>query len=108
MRADRLSRHLYDLEAIMDTSHGKEALADKELYMDIINHRQHLTKVSGIDYENHKPGKINLIPPTESIKAWEQDYKNMQESMIYGDSLPFDQLLERMKELMDRINGLDF
>ena len=108
MRADRLSRHLYDLEAIMDTSHGKEALADKELYMDIINHRQHLTKVSGIDYENHKPGKINLIPPTESIKEWERDYKNMQESMIYGDSLPFDQLLERMKELMDRINRLDF
>lgn len=41
MRAERLSRHLYDVEAIMDTDHGKEALDDEELYMDIIHHRKH-------------------------------------------------------------------
>lgn len=108
MRAERLSRHLYDVEAMMDTKHGTEALADQQLYTDIIYHRKHLTKVSGIDYKNHMPGFINLIPPEQSIKEWESDYKSMQESMIYGDTLPFKELIGRMNELMGRINQLKF
>jgi hypothetical protein len=108
MRAERLSRHLYDVEAIMDTEHGKEALEDEELYMDIIHHRKHLTKISGIDYKKHLPGTINLVPPDASIKQWKDDYRDMRESMIYGDSVSFDKLIERMKELMERINQLDF
>jgi len=107
MRAERLSRHLYDVEAIMDTEHGKEALEDEELYMDIINHRKHQTKINGIDYEKHLPGTINLVPPDASIKQWQDDYREMQESMIHGDSVSFDTLIERMKELMERINQLE-
>ncbi len=108
MRADRLSRHLYDVEAIMDTKHGKEALEDEELYIDIINHRKHLTKISGIDYDKHLPGSVNLIPPEASIKQWKDDYKSMQESMIHGESLSFEKLIDRMSELMERINQLVF
>ena len=108
IRAERLSRHLYDVEAIMDTSHGEGALNDKELYMDIINHRKHLTKISGIDYKKHLPGTINLVPPNASIKLWQSDYRAMQESMIHGESVSFDTLIERMKELMDRINSIAF
>jgi len=108
MRAERLSRHLYDVEAIMDTDHGKDALDDEELYMDIIHHRKHLTKISGIDYKKHLPGTINLVPRDASIKQWQDDYRDMQESMIHGDSVSFDKLINRMKELMERINQLDF
>ncbi|MCH2451321.1 MAG: nucleotidyl transferase AbiEii/AbiGii toxin family protein [Gracilimonas sp.] len=108
MRAERLSRHLYDVEAIMDTEHGKEALEDEELYMDIIHHRKHLTKISGIDYKKHLPGTISLVPPDASIKQWKDDYREMQESMIHGDSVSFDKLIDRMKELMERINQLTF
>lgn len=106
MRAERLSRHLYDVEAIMDTDHGREALKDEELYLDIIHHRKHLTKISGIDYKKHMPGTIHLVPPEASIKQWQDDYKEMQESMIHGDSLTFEELISRMRELMDRINQL--
>ncbi|TVR19682.1 MAG: nucleotidyl transferase AbiEii/AbiGii toxin family protein [Balneolaceae bacterium] len=108
MRAERLSRHLYDIESLMDTNHGKEALEDEELYLDIIHHRKHLTKISGIDYKKHLPGTIHLIPPEASIKQWQDDYKVMQESMIHGDSLSFDELMDRMKVLMGRINQLEF
>lgn len=108
MRAERLSRHLYDLEAMMDTEHAGQALKDEELYMDIIYHRQHLTKISGIDYDKHLPGFINLIPSDASIKQWRDDYRAMQESMIHGDSVSFDKMISRMKELMERINQLDF
>ena len=108
IRVDRLSRHLYDLERLMDTRFAEEALSDKKLYLGIIEHRQHLTRVSGIDYENHKPGNINLIPPDAVIKQWESDYKKMQESMIYGEAPSFGKLMERMAELMRRINSVKF
>lgn len=108
MRAERLSRHLYDIEAIMDTDHGKEALSDEDLYIDIVNHRKHLTKIIGLDYEKHMPRFINLIPPDKSIKEWGNDYRSMQESMIYGESVSFKELIDRMSELMKRINQLEF
>lgn len=36
----RMSRHLYDLERLMDTEYGKAALADDALYNAIIEHRR--------------------------------------------------------------------
>lgn len=43
MRVERMSRHMYDLERLMDTEHGRDALKDPELYQAIIKHRE-LTK----------------------------------------------------------------
>ena len=39
-RSDRMSRHLYDLERLMDTAFAEAALSDMELYQEIITHRQ--------------------------------------------------------------------
>ncbi len=39
IRIDRLSRHLYDLEKLMDTEHGIEALKNTDLYNNIVAHR---------------------------------------------------------------------
>lgn len=35
-----MSRHLYDLEKLMDTQYGREALADRSLYDAIVEHRR--------------------------------------------------------------------
>jgi hypothetical protein len=106
IRVNRLSRHLYDLEKLMDTDHGKEALADDELYNSIIAHRKKFNIVRGIDYKNHKKDNVNFIPPEAIIKDWEKDYQTMQESMIYGETLSFDKLLKRLAELRSQIGGL--
>jgi hypothetical protein len=106
IRSERMSRHLYDLEKIMDTDHGREALKDIELYNSIINHRMIFTRMDGVDYSTHQPDKIDFIPPQTIIKEYEKDYTVMRESMIYGDSLPFDLLIERMIELRDRFRAL--
>lgn len=108
LRAERLSRHLYDIEKMMDSEHAKQALDDESLYRDIINHRRNLIGMRGINYDSHWPGSVNLIPPEATRKEWERDYREMRESMIYGDALPFDALLGRMKELTERINELKF
>lgn len=106
IKVARKSRHLYDLEKLMDTEYAVAALGNHELYQTILLHRAKLTPLRGIDYANHTPDKIKLIPPDSIIGAWEKDYKAMQESMLYHPSLPFEKLIERINELNTRINHL--
>jgi len=106
IRIDRLSRHLYDLEKIMDTPHGQEALHDHDLYQAVIEHRATFNTVRGISYRAHQPGQINFIPPPNIMLAWERDYAAMMESMIYGPKLSFDKLIERLKDLQGRFRKI--
>ena len=106
IRIDRLSRHLYDLVRLMDTEHGFAALKDKELYNNIIVHREKFNPLRGIDYGNHTPDKIKIIPPDTVIKEYESDYSEMTKFMIYGEALTFDRLVKRISELQNRINEI--
>lgn len=106
IRVERKSRHLYDLEKLMDTDFGKAALGNRELYQTIVEHRKVITPLRGINYDNHTPDKINPVPPDDIIGEWEKDYIAMQQSMFYNPSLPFDKLIARLHELKARINQL--
>lgn len=108
IRTDRLSRHFYDIEKMMDTPFAETALSDNDLYQTIVQHRKLLYSVSVVDYNLHQPQTIKLIPPERLLKAWESDYRELIENMIYGDKLPWGKLLDRIKELTERINKLDF
>ncbi len=105
IRVDRKSRHLYDLEKLMDTDYAKRALQDIQLQNTIINHRKRITPLRGIDYDNHVRGKFNILPPENVIEAWERDYKAMAESMFYNESLLFSDLIERISKLNKTINN---
>jgi len=107
IRINRLSRHLYDLEKIMDTEYGTAALKDKELFVSIVNHRKKFNAIRGLDYSNHIPGKIKIIPPNEIISDWEKDYTTMTENMIYGEALSFDALIKRIEILQKRVNEIN-
>jgi predicted nucleotidyltransferase component of viral defense system len=107
IKVDRRSRHLYDLEKLMDTEFADRALNDVRLYETIVEHRKRITPVRGIDYANHSPQSINIIPPDEIIGAWEKDYKVMSESMFFNDSLSFEKLIKRLNDLKSRINILN-
>jgi len=106
IKTERKSRHLYDLEKLMDTDFAHAALNNVELYKAIVEHRKYLTPIRGINYINHSPDKINPIPPDEIMSEWEKDYIAMQQSMLYNPSLSFDKLMARIKELKIRINNL--
>lgn len=105
IRIDRLSRHLYDLEKLMDTEHGIEALKNTVLYNNIVAHREKFNPLRGLDYDNHIPSKIKIIPPDEVVKDFERDYEAMTSFMIYGEPLKFDHLIKRLLQLQIRING---
>lgn len=106
IRVNRLSRHLYDLEKLMDTEHGIDALKNTALYNNIVAHREKFNPLRGLDYANHIPSKIKIIPPDGVIKDYERDYEAMTSFMIYGDSFKFENLIKRMLELQTRINRI--
>ena len=69
IRTDRLTRHLYDVEKLMDTSFGKAAFGDDNLFNTIVEHRKHVTPLRGLDYNNHTKGRLKIMPPKEIEKS---------------------------------------
>ncbi len=108
IRVDRLSRHLYDIYQLAKTEFATKALSDKSLYETIVNHRYSFTRVSGVDYNLHQPQFINPIPNETVLNAWKADYKLMQEQMIYVSSPPFEEIINGLISLKNKINTLDW
>lgn len=101
-KAERKSRHLYDLERMMDKSFVIGAIKDDDLWSTIHHHRDVFTHIHDVDYTPDIRDRIKLTPPAEHYQTWLNDYTNMQSSMIYGESLSFERLIERMIELEQR------
>ncbi len=105
-RSLRMTRHLYDLERLMDTEFGRKALSDIELYAKIVEHRRKFYHVGYADYDKNYPDKIDLIPPEICLPTWKSDYAEMQEHFVYGEKITFERLLERISELQGRFRSL--
>ncbi|WP_417197930.1 nucleotidyl transferase AbiEii/AbiGii toxin family protein [Bizionia sp.] len=108
IRVDRLSRHLYDLEKLMDSGHAEKALKEGKLFYHIAEHRSTFSPLRGIDYSNHIPSSINIVPPDSVIEDYANDYNVMKESMFTGESLSWDDILKRLIALQERIRALDW
>lgn len=108
IRLERLSRHLYDIEKLMQTSYAEIALGNSDLYNTIIAHRSKFTSIAGIDYTKHTPENIKFVPPNELLPLWEKDYQEMRVNMIYGEPLEFKILIQRLSELQKKINAIRF
>jgi predicted nucleotidyltransferase component of viral defense system len=105
MTADRKSRHLYDLEKMMDRKFAVKAVSDNSLWNNIHHHREVFTHVKDVDYTPDIRSRIRLIPPHPVIDEWKQDYETMRSTMIYGVSLPFDELIHRLDVLQKRFHN---
>ncbi len=108
IRTERMSRHIYDISQIMDTPIADRALKDVSLYTSVIEHRRRFIGLKGFDYSTLRPQSLRIVPPADVLELWKRDYEMMQESMIYGDSLPFDKLIEKIRDLNDRINSMQY
>ena len=106
IRSERMSRHYYDLVQMMGTPIAKEALSDRGLYDSVVEHRRTFVGLKGFDYDTLSPKRINIVPSSEVLSKWKTDYEVMQSTMIYGDSLPFDKLMDKLRELNERVNRI--
>lgn len=107
IRSGRMTRHLYDISRLIDTEYLEKAIENKELYNKIIDHRSKLTKISWVDYNTHNYKTLNFIPPAKIIDEYEKDYLAMKESMFYGKTESFDDLIIKLKKLNDRMNSIE-
>jgi hypothetical protein len=107
LRVERMSRHLFDLEKMMDTQIEIDAFADPALYRDIVEHRRHFIGLKNFNYDTLWPTTLSFLPPVEYEAAWEADYRSMQTNMIPGDSLPYAELIERLMELNKKFIALN-
>lgn len=107
-RSLRMSRHLYDLERIMDTDYGRAALADRALYDEIVVHRSIFNKVQSVDYSTHSPATINFMPPPAVMADWRKDYNSLVGNFLYhSDSrLSSGELMARLLELKARVRHM--
>ncbi len=94
------------LVRLMDTEHGIATLQDKELYNNIVAHREKFNPLRGLDYGRPTPDKIKIIPPDTVIKEYERDYSEMTKFMIYGEALKFEDFMKKIIELQNRINNM--
>ena len=103
-RSMRRSRYLYGLGKLMDTQYGREALADRSLYDAIVEHRRTYYALRYVNYDLHAPATIDFMIPDRAMEAWRTDYAEMRRFFIYGQSLEFDALMERINELQERVS----
>ena len=106
-RTRRMTRHFYDLEKLMRTEYAEMALNNAELYKEIVAHREKFYHVGYVDYANELPSAITILPPEEFRSYYESDYKEMQRSFIYADSLSFEELMMKINELQERFRAIE-
>ena len=105
-RTHRMTRHFYDLEKLMQTPYAEIALKDVTLYHEIVEHRRKFYHVGYVDYDKELPANIQIVPNKELMSAYETDYNEMKESFIYGKSLDFEELMDKLKILQERFRFL--
>jgi len=103
--ANRRSRHLYDLNRMMDKDFALAAIHDDALWESIRHHREMFTSICGVDYSSDIHNRICLVPPEKYRVDWQKDYQNMCDSMIYGSRPTFAELMDSMRELEQRFRS---
>lgn len=106
MRVERMSRHMYDIGQMLKTPIAERAIHDADLYRQVVEHRRTFIGCRGFDYDTLYPATLNIVPPTSIIDQWKSDYENMRLHMIYGESVPFDELVNNLKGLNGKIKEL--
>lgn len=108
VRTERMSRHLYDLERMLHTDIAERALQNEQLYRAVVEHRRKFVGLKGFDYDTLYPQSLSLEIPADVLPLWRKDYENMRQSMIYGPSVPFDEMMQEMRQLNERIRQLTY
>jgi len=101
---ERLSRHYYDLYCLYRHELGRKALKRGELLERVVQHKRLFFAQAWANYDTAKPGTFHLVPPVARIAALQKDYAAMQ-TMIFGESPKWDDIIRELKQLENLING---
>ena len=104
--AERLSRHWYDLARLAKHEVGRQALQDTALLHDVLHIKETFYRSGFSNYDRCATGGLRLVPDALLLDALQDDYQAMLAAqMFYGDILPFDEIVERLRVLEAAINN---
>ena len=103
IRVERMSRHIYDIGQMLKTPIVEKAIHNEQLYRQVVEHRRKFIGLRRFDYDTLYPDSLNIVPPETIIEQWKADYENMRLHMIYGESVSFEELINNLRDLNDRI-----
>ena len=101
------SRHYYDVAQLDIKGFSDSAIEQIELLPEVADHKNTYYRQAWAKYDlarNHKT--LELIPHINIISTIRTDYEEMQE-MIFGETPTFDDILERLQKLQQKINSLE-
>ena len=99
--------HLGINQVAIEKEYGREALADHTLYDAIVEHRRAYYALKYVNYELHAPATINFMIPEQAMESWKADYADMRRFFIYGQSLEFDAMMQKIAELQARVRSIE-
>ena len=103
--AERLSRHWYDLARLADHDVGRQAVPDTELLRDVLSIKETFYRSGHSHYDRCAAGGLRLVPEAALLGALRDDYQAMLAAqMFYGETLPFERIIERLAALEQQIN----
>ncbi len=89
----RYSRHYYDLYMMLHSPIKESAIADPELLKEVAEFKEKFYICNWTKYGECTFNDILLSPPDSIKKTLMTDYSSMQ-SMIYGQQIPFEEILQ--------------
>jgi len=98
----RISRHIYDIAQLYKSRLLDETLSDEELLLDVAKFSSIFFRAS-LDYDEVNFANFKLVPENEILEQLREDYIKMNE-MFYSDKImPFEEIIEILKEIDKKI-----
>ena len=104
--AERMSRHWSDLAAIMKTDTGERAITDRELCLQVVNHKDAFWRDGKARYDDCRNRKFRLVPTGKALAVLKSDYQSMLDvGMFFGAAASFDEVMKAVAAIEERLNS---
>ncbi len=75
-------------------------MKDQKLFREICTHRAVFTPVRGVNYEELQLKDLHILPDGVLQSQYKDDYQDMRENMIYGESPDFEELIGTIEKIL--------
>jgi hypothetical protein len=105
--AERLSRHWYDLAMMISKGLDVQAMADKTLFNDVIQHKLAFYNASYANYDKCINNNFKLLPEDDELDDLRKDYMLMIKSGMFSkEPMRFEEVVSHVSALQDRLNSI--
>lgn len=102
----RLSRHFYDLAAMLERGISDRIMAVPTLYDKVVEHRAVFFANGWMgDYSAMKSGPLILTLASERRSEWQKDYEQMKE-MFFSDPPTFEVMMNTVETFVTKFNKI--